>query len=536
LPALEIELQKPEVDFELLQTYEKRLQRIVPGDDQLALDSLRRALGNYRRAAISTEASLQAAHLSLSKIQELAPKIDSRSLTSIEELEIRDSYSRLHQSILSPVDLAILQQVLAYPNAQTRVRKSTLEKQSHIVFDVPVKLDKCQDKTQISATGSVKVQLHASFPNHPTAIPIIMDVAGDGLISAKADRSPAHIAAAITAAATGTQPLELGAKEISLATPDVTAQLNSQLQSARLDGHLNRIRLLRILLSRVAQQELAKQDRVLSQQIEEQATKQAQEEGYALAHKLNSLLNRGLWNRLESLNFSPTVRLSVDSHFIHNRAMYAFPNQLGALSAPTIIPAEIEQRLDVITSIHESTINNVMGLLQGTSIDEATVRGMWQVQLKMTRSEWDLPAVARIPSRISFSTGKPVQLQWVNHAAEINLPLENGRLGDQLDELPACEVRIRYRLGNDQNGFLIHRDPIEFSSNLSDHSQQQWTELINRFFPESLHPIPRYRSSILKEYLSLGYLNAEAGWLTIGIESLKSPGELLTVPRTEGKP
>lgn len=536
LPTLETELSQPAVNLEVLQRYETRLQRIVPGKDQIALDRLRKAIGDYRRAAASTEDSLRAAEQGLSKLKELVPQIETRSFTYTEELEIRDIYRSLHHTILPPLDLAKLQQALAYPNAQTRVRKSTIEKQNPFTFDVPVKLGECNNNTQIAATGSVKIHLHATFPNHPTAIPIMMHVTGDGQISATADRTPAHIIAAINANASGTQPLEIGAKEIGLASPNVKVDLNSQLQNVRLDGHLNRVRLLRNLLSRVAQQELAKQDRVLSQQIEDRAIEQAKEQGYSLAHKINGLLNRGLWNRLESLNFSPTVKLSVDSQFIHNQAMYAYPNQLGALKSPQVIPAEIEQHLDVVTAIHESTVNNVMGLLQGTSIDDATVRGIWQVQLKLTRSNWDLPTLAHIPSKISFSGERPIQFQWVNHTCEINLPFASGRLEDQRDDLPPCDVRLRYRLGSDQSGFIIQRDPIEISSQLSEDTLAQWTELINRFFPESLHPIPQYRSSILKEYLSLRYLNAEAGWLTIGIASLKSPSELLSVPQTESKP
>lgn len=461
IPQLIQFLDSPSPDFRLLDDYEKRLRRIVPGPDQILIDDLRASLSELRRLAAGAETSITAAREALDRLLDLGGSRQSEPLTASQREEMQVAFEKLHRSNLTPQLLAAMQRTLSHPNVMIRLRKQAAERESHIPFRIPVHSDTCSDRTRVTADGSLAFAVSCRFPENASAIPLRLDVAGGGAIRAEVSRSSAHIAANICVNGSGTQPLELTPRSVERGEPHVTARLASELQSVRLDGLLNKSHLARRLVSRIAQRKLAEQDASLSSQIENKASEKASEEGWKLANKVNSLLTNNLWSRLESIDFAPSVGLESDSLYLHSRSLYALPEQLGALTLPPALSSDQEQQFEWIGSVHESAVSNVLGTLRGKTLDEATIRGVWQVQLKLTRHAWELPAVSSIPSSITFDPTNACEFRFEDHAAEFVLHLSDGRIGDRPAIGVPCAVTARYRLSSssewDSNPSRPHR-------------------------------------------------------------------------------
>ena len=86
---------------------------------------------------------------------------------------------------------------------------------------------------------------------------------------------------------------------------------------------------------------------------------------------------------MAALDFTPEVRLANDALGLRSDTWYAGADQLGAVTPRPEIPAADLARLDIVTWAHESAVNNSLAALGGLRLDEATVRGLWQVQCKL---------------------------------------------------------------------------------------------------------------------------------------------------------
>jgi hypothetical protein len=529
LPELLQILASPTPDRRLLTDYEKRLRRIIPGPDQVLVDELRERIEELRRMLASTERLLIEARESLDRFSDLAKQNQSQ-LASTDREELCKSFEKLHNANLSPQILEPIQRTVSHPNVLFRLRKQVAERESHVSFHIPVHSDTCSDQTRVTADGSLLFELGAGFPENAGVIPVVLNVSGSGDIRAVVSRSKASISANIHVDGAGSQPLDLTQRGVDRKEPHVHARLKSQLQSVRLDGLLNKSHILRRLLSRIAQTKLAEQDAALSSQIETKAAEKASEEGLKLANKVNALLNNNVWSRLESVEFAPHVWLSSDPMYLHSRSLYALPEQLGSLTPPPALQPDLERKLDWIAMVHESAVSNVLESLRGKTLDEATIRGVWQVQLKLTDEPWELPTVAHIPSSVTFDSTTSSAFHFGDHTAAFVLRFADGKLGDGSTIGAPCTATVRYRLHASPNRIEILRDEIELAGDLNNSQRQAWTELLVRFLPESVSPIPRFRPSLWKQYVSLEHLQAREGWLSVGLafhtESRSTPIEL----------
>lgn len=517
LPELVHLLDSSLPDTQILETYERRLRRVVSGPEQRLIDDLRERVGELRRLAAGTEASLIGARDALDYLSNLRPTAQMKVLTDDENRQIRQSFETIQRSNLSPGTLASLQRSLSYPNVMIRVKKLAAERESRVPFTIPVHSDTCSDQTRVIANGTLDFETSACFPENSTTIPLLANVSGGGNIRADISRSSSGISANIRATGAGTQPLELTQRTVERGMPHVNVRLSSQLQSVQLAGLLNRSHLARRLVSRTAQRKLAEQDSTLARQIEEKASEKASDEGIKLANKVNSLLNNNLWSRLESIDFAPSVGLSSDSVYLRSSSLYALPEQLGSLDQPPAISPDLERRIDWCALVHESAAGNLLGSLRGKTLDEATLRGIWQVQLKLTREAWKLPKESHFASTITFDPVKASEFHFEDHTAKLILHLADGKLGVRSPIGASCTAHVRYRLNATKEGIQIVRDEIEFAGDIALDQQRAWRDLLDLFLPESVAPIPRFRPSLWTQYVSLEHADAQAGWLTLGL-------------------
>lgn len=515
LPELVEQLRSATPDYALVGEYEQKLRRVVPGPDQLILDQLKNRVGELRRLASATDSSVHRANACIDRLLELHTHPGVANLSEQEREEIKTCFSALHDTNLSPEVLSTLQQRLSHPNLIVRLRKSLVDNERIAPFRIPVHLQTTADRSHIKADGSLLFKATARLPESTSRIPVLIDVAGGGDIDAIIDRPSAQIGLCMRLNASGTQPFDISPKDIARRDPRINAQLNSQLRFIEVDGVLGRSHLVRNMLFRLGQRQLSEQDPIISKQAETGASEKASEAGSRLVNKINSLLMENLWKRLESVDFSPSVSLSSDRTHVNSRALYAMPTQLGALTSPPGINTDSDFGDGWCVSIHESAIGNCFEYLRGKSIDEATIRGIWQVQLKLTRDEWESPRAAIVPARIILDPLKSCQFHFGQHIAEFVLHLQAGQRGDQSTAYPPCSVRFRYRLSPHRSLLQITRDDFEFSENLSATERKSWAVLLDGFFPPAVSPIPRFRPSLWSQFVSLQHIESQNGWLNI---------------------
>lgn len=520
LPELVEQLRSETPDYALVNEYEQRLRRVVPGPDQSILDHLKSHVSELRRLASATDSSIRRADACIDRLLELHSHPGIVNLSEQEREEIATCFSVLHDTNLSPEVLSTIQQRLSHPNLIVRIRKSLVDNEKIPPFRIPVHLETTADRSHITLDGSLLFNTKVRLPESTTRIPVLIDVAGSGDVDARITRPSLQIGICLHLNAFGTQGFDIHPKDIARGDPKIHAQLNSQLRFIEMGGVLGRSHLVRNMLSRLGQRKLSEQDPMIARQAEAGASEKATEAGSRLVNKINSLLMENVWKRLESVDFSPSISLSSDHTYLTSHALYAMPTQIGALTSPPGINAVNGFSDDWCVSIHESAIGNCLEYLRGKSIDEATIRGIWQVQLKLTREEWESPKAAIVPSKITLDPLKPCHFHFGNHAAEFVLHLQSGqRLDGPISSpptiYPPCSVRFRYRLNPLKSTLQITRDDFEFSENLSATEQKSWAVLLDGVFPAEVSPIPKFRPSLWSQFVSLQRIESQNGWLNI---------------------
>ena len=354
-----------------------------------------------------------------------------------------------------------------------------------------------------------------------------MDVHGKGLFNATANRHPATVQVELNAHAYGRQPIEIEPWQIVKKRSSVQVDINSHLRDVQLTGHLDRVRFLRNLLGRAIENKLAEQDKTLSANVENEISKRAEEEGYKLASKINRLLTQSLWARLESVRFTPHIQLATNDRYVESHSLYAYPDQLGALSSPPKLPDTLIDQIEWTTHIHQSAINNILGKLRSFKLDEATMRGVWQVQLKLTTPDWETPAMAVVPAQVIFADADPIHVELNNHRLVIGLHLLSALDPSTQKQLPPLRTTFEYSLAPAKQPFRILRSAFSIPDELTAPDAAAWSNVLARFFPESLQPIPKFQPSMWENYVALRYLNAESGWLSVGLAGLPNEADKL---------
>lgn len=510
-------LQNNKPDPNELHAFEERLRFITPGRNQKYIDQVQIHVGVLHRALRTNEETLALARRSIEQLRLLSR---DQQLVAPDAQQVRSAFKLLSQMAIDPTMLGDLQTTVSRPNVQTQFRTRTLEMLGRTTFHFPVNSSTCTDRTTIQISGSVSVALTPKFAESPHSIPLLMHVDGQGTFNATAYRSPARVNVDLNATAHGLQPLELLPQSIDRESATVKAKLNSQLQDVQLQGHLNRSRLIRNILGKVIERKLAEQDPVLSKTIEGEISKRAEEEGYKLAFKVNRLLTQSLWSRLESVRFTPDISLSSNGQYLSSHSLYAFPDQLGALTSPPTIPSPIDKQLDWTTHIHESAVNNVLSKIRGFQFDEATMRGIWQVQLKLTTPEWATPQYATIPSTITFAAEDPIRIVLHGHRLDVMLNMQTASLASDKTALPPLATNLTYSLSPQGDQFQIVRSPLVMPSQLSEQESQAWQAVLTRFFPETIEPMPKFRPAMWENFVALRYLNIQDGWLSVGLSNV----------------
>lgn len=519
LQELAQELGQANPNPDKLRKIEDSLRRILPGAIQKKVDELRMQIQLLARQLYCSAEDQSDLHKAIAVLKNY--RRDGHSTTSsVNEYNIRNAFHTLADKHIDISHVALIRDHLSLPNYLSRVRSDFLIRESKSSFSIPIDFKTCADNTSIFGTGQFQVDLSLEIPSSYSESFLRICANGKGVINVSARRSKAQVCATIEPRISGSQGVHLRTKEIAADQPSLKASLKTDLIGVSLDGILGRSRLIQNVAKRVIQEKLTENDPILASQIEERVASRVEEEAYQLAYRVNGLIRHGVWDRLGSLDFVPEVHIQNDEEFIHNKTVFARFDQLGALTPPPTIPPGIDHGLDITTWVHESAANNILQSLAGQKIDEATLRGLLQVECKLTSDEWESLQPAKVPTVLFLAAESPIQLQFQQDLIELDLDVTGVEWDGHQREVKPCRLKIGYRLESDEKGFKLTRQKLGFADSVSVEDQTIWMKALDGFLPKAIRPLPRFNNRQFSPFIRVGYLKIDTGWLVVGASRL----------------
>ncbi|MGB8853177.1 MAG: hypothetical protein WCC69_06400 [Pirellulales bacterium] len=515
LDQLAAALEAPAIASDVLDEVEVSLRRTVPGDAGRLVDRLRASVARLARLARLDHNALAEGRRALGAIS--VHLSDPVTLEGDDETDaaLRAAFATLARLVPDEQVTAAVRRRLSTPNEGVFVGHSFVESAARQRFTVPVGSHIRREGTTISGTGSVRIDLAATLPPADGASVLRMHAVGTGRIDATADRRQVHVRARATPAVIGTDDVRILWDRVVGGEPDVHARFRTQLAGVRIDAVLGRCRLVKAIASQAIQDRLADSDPQVSRQIERDVAARVKEESLSLAYRLNGLLQWGVWDRLAAIDFTPEVRLCNDAAGARSDTWYAGPGQLGAVRPRPPLPTSLTRPVAVATWVHESAITNSLARLGGIRLDEATVRGLWEVQCKLTCDEWADLAPARIPSVITLADEEPLRVRFTRDGFDVRLRMKACEHAGRPVTTGSREVSLAYRLGRDAHGPVLTRESLTWADGTPAEERGEMELAIGLFLGRTIRPLPRYRTSGFASHLQVAYLALRDGWLLV---------------------
>ena len=519
LPWLASELRYDLPDLQALKSIERSLHRILPGKAQRTNDELRHCVAKFARQLSLSQDGMDIANHSIAKIRDHFQNQQLRQ-TPTGEKELRTAFAELATRHPAPNDIDKLRKALSVANYSSLIKKEFLKTISQRSFELPVHFRECKDGTSIVGDGKFRVALSLELPPSIGENQMLVCATGTGHIEVAADRNCIHVCAHLTPRIQGQQSLHIRPFQITADSPNVAALLSTQLTRIKIDGLLGRLRLAQNLASRAIQRRLAENEKSVSDQIERTVRDRVEQEAFDLAYRINGLIQKGIWDRIQSLDYKPEVLLENNAQGIRSDTFIVNGNQLGAISKRPAIPEDRFQQLDLITWVHESSINNIFDSFPAIRLDEATVRGLWETEFKLTSDDWKNVPPSRIPAVITLADQAPLELRFDQQGIELRLRVTSCELDGRIQDEGIREFAVRYHVENIDNEAYFSRQAISFPDDLPAEKVAVWTKTLDLFFGKTIRPMPKFRSSSFSSFLRLGYLSLKDGWLVIGVARL----------------
>lgn len=515
LLSLSAQLAAIPLDVNKLQLSSDALRRLIPGTLQRQFHQLDEQLSLLIKLLQSTESAMPIGHDTLTVLRKHATQPSLRSRPE-GALELRKAFAQIANIHPDTEAIHKLQNLLSQANTITLIRRRFVDRESRGSFLIPVDQANTSDGTQIRASGKLQVNYSAELPNSPNECSLLLNVGGSGELVSRAVRNNISIVASVRPSLTGSQSLRIKPTEIQGDAPKIHASLQTKVLDANVNCLLGRLPIVERLLSRIVQRKLDENSPKLGERVESEISKKAEEVGYQLAYRINDLLRHKIWDRFHTLTFEPRISIFNDPLGINYSAHYMMHDQLAALAPPPELPANTQEQLDIISQIHESAVANALSNLPAFSIDEATMRGIWQVQLKMEHPSWNIPLPATIPSVIHLRTPSPITLSLDNDQVILTLHADSYQLEDKPLQESHCDILVIYRV--DRIGKQIHlvRKPFEFVGDIPEEQRLSWGKILDRLLPDQLHPLPRFQQLGTSSFIQLQHLQIDDGWLVIG--------------------
>lgn len=495
------------------------LRRVLPGQAQADLDQLRQAVAALAASCSRSPETIAAARRAMAALHLHLTEHPTRHTTD-DDRQLRDAFASVVRLVADAGLRSQLRQTLSQPNAIVQLRPRFVQQLAAQRVTRPINLQRATAGTVITGRGEVQVDLSAELPESVGSCRVIVHAEGRGQIDATASRRRARVTATAAPTVSGLQPLVIDPRSITPTSAAVTAKLQTRLNTLSIGGLLGHCRLVRRLATRSVQRQLAAAEPATSRAIEAEVGRMVEAEGLLLAGRINTLLTWGVWDRLAAIDFTPEVLLANTQAGATSGTFYARGSQLAAITPPPVAAAEQSPRVAMVTKVHESAINNLFTGFGGLTLDEATVRALWEVQLKLSDADWERLPPARVASTITLHAEQPLEIHVADQEVQLTLRPAAGHLaGIPLPAAPAA-ISLSYQLKPDADGLCFRRTACQVSGNLDAATAAAWTELIDLFCGRLLRPLPRYRTSITASWLRVVHAALEQGWLVVVTEMI----------------
>ena len=495
------------------------LRRVLPGQAQADLDQLRQAVTALAASCSRSPETIAAARRAVATLRQHRTVHPARD-AAVDDRQLRDAFTSVVRLVAEADLRSQLRQRLSQPNAIVQLRPRFVQQLAAQQVTRSISLQQTAAGTVITGQGDVQIDLSAELPESVGCCRVIVHAEGRGQIDATASRRRARVTATAAPAVSGLQPIVIDPRTITPTSAVVTAKLQTRLNTLSISGLLGHCRLIRRLATRSVQRQLATADPAAARAIEAEVGRTVEAEGLLLAGRINTLLTWGVWDRLAAIDFTPEVLLANTQAGATSGTFYARGSQLAAITPPPVAAAEQSPRVAMVTKVHESAVNNLFTGFGGLTLDEATVRALWEVQLKLSDADWERLPPARVASTITLQAEQPLEVRVADHEVQLTLRPAAGHLaGMHLPAAPAA-ISLSYRLEPDADGLCFRRTDCQVSGNLDAATAAAWTELIDLFSGRLLRPLPRYRTSITGSWLRVVNAALEQGWLVVVTEMI----------------
>jgi hypothetical protein len=507
-----------------LQKAEAALASEAPRGLQPLVNALR-----HRVATLGQQATLAGNAGELERrrvdIEQLADFLKRRpqSSTRSEDLpkDIQACYARLVRVGLAS-QLAPVRQALSHPNAIVRLSSDYVRQAGERCFDVPVSFARNENGVQMHGSGSVRMRAHAVVVPNDSRAEIRVDSSGAGAVAIDAARRVASLDARDEMGVSGNQTLYLQPEGVSGDDPQVKLATDLSLDGVCLNL---RSRVARKLLTPLAERVGSRQLDAHSDQISAEGQRIVRErladEGFDIAYRLNALFQRSYWQRLARRDLESDLHLRSTAGGIEG---WTENNHAWQLCAPAEAPLRSLPPADVQTFLHASAINNLADSLAGVRLDEAFYRQWIFEELKLVFG--DPPAdQPRIPAAVRLAEGCPLEVSFQDGTAAVTVRLAGCECDRVPIEAPPAVVHAAYRLKLDSRGLTLTRIRLDIVPAAANDTPL-YRQVCERFFPKTLHSIPRFQNAGFEQHLTIVALKAQDEWLAIGLtrsEKASSP-------------
>lgn len=498
------------------------LRRVLPGQAGDDLDHLRETVTAVAAIASRTPDALAAAREAIGTLRQHVAA-SSAALSPADDVAVRAAFASVARLVADATDRRLLRQQLSQPNAIVQLRREFVQQMAQQRVTTPVDLRRVQNGAVITGRGEVPIDLTATLPDREGVCELIVLAKGGGPLAMTATTDRARVTASAFPTVVGQQPIVIGPTGIEPGLASIDAAVTTRLKTIGIAGLLGRCRLVRRLASRAVQRQLTANDPVAASELEAAVAEEVRAEGLQLAARLNTLLSWGVWDRMAAIDFTPDVALATRAGSLSSRTFYARGDQLGALAPPPAIPPEVASQLAILTQVHASAINNVFATFGGLTLDEATIRALFEVQLKLADDAWEQLPAARVASAITLAADRPLEVHFADNRLELVLRPAAGSLAGRPQEGSPAEIRIRYWLDQDDRGLVFRREACELDGSLDAATTEGWTQLIDLFLGRSLRPLPQYQTSGVAARMNVIHAGLERGWLTVAAATATHP-------------
>jgi|GEM_PF-2993041 len=495
------------------------LRRVLPGQAQADLDQLRQEVAALAASCSRSSVTIAAARRAVATLHRHRAVHPARYAPD-DDRQLRDAFASVVRLVARNDLRSQLRQTLSQPNAIVQLSPRFVQQLTAQRVTRPINLQQAAAGTVITGQGDVQIDLSAELPESVGCCRVIVHAEGRGQIDATASRRRARVTATAAPTVSGLQPIIIDPRTITPAAAALTATMHTQLKAVSISGLLGHCRLIRRLATRSVERQLAAADPAAARAIEAEVGRTVEAEGLLLAGRINTLLAWGVWNRLAAIDFTPEVLLANTQAGATSRTFYAQGRQLAATAPPPVAAAEQSPRVAMVTKVHESAVNNLFAGFGGLTLDEATIRALWEVQLKLSDADWERLPPARVASTITLHAEQPLEVRVANQEVQLTLRPAAGHLaGMPLSAAPAV-ISLSYQLKPDADGLCFRRTACQFSGNLDAATAAAWTELTDLFCGRLLRPLPRYRTGITASWLRVVHAALEQGWLVVVTEMI----------------